>query len=96
MSVKYMNYDTIKDLSDFVKKEEEKRKKVKAACDSTATINNLRNEIIDITASNFNEIGYVKNEIKEIKGRVTALEVAADRCGRPKRGREKLSIKIHI
>ena len=98
MRSNYVNFDTLKELSDFIEKEE-KRKKVKTIYDSATTINNLRNEIINVTESNFcfvnNEIDYVKNEIKEIEGRVIALEVtAADRSGSPKRNRKKLVIKV--
>ena len=99
MRTNRMNYDTLKELSNFIKEEE--KKKVKATYDSTTTINNLRNEIISTTASKFstinNEIDCVKNEIEEIKGRVTTLEVtAADRLWSPKQNHKKLVIKVRV
>ena len=94
MRSNYMNFDTLREMAEYVKKEEEKKKK------PITTATQLKNEIIDAIkprVSNITDsLGDIEWDLNELKRRVEVLEVetAADRSGKPKRNHRKLVIKV--
>ena len=81
MRSNYMNFDTLREMAEYVKKEEEKKKK------PITTATQLKNEIIDAIkprVSNITDsLGDIEWDLNELKRRVEVLEVetAADRGG---------------